>query len=528
MKATSITIMAINRSNFRNNTSGSYGGAIRIYEGTTMTVDESKFCLNTADTGGAIFANSIIMFLSNNTVVSSNKGNSGAVYLLKVKATFSHITYFNNTGSLFLSNSKAYFSGQNTFVSNHGTKQTLNQKISGFQGGAITAFQSDIEVNGKYTLVDNFAQNGGAVYATESKLYVNNQTTIANNGATEGGGGIYLYHSEINCQDGCTLELLNNSAVERGGGIHAISSSVKVYTGETHTSTSVVCFSENSAKKGGGLCLEVNAKLYVLKPYSYSSDDSLYALQFTSNTADYGGAVYVADDINSRTCASTSYTKHYTSTECFIQTLVLHGTVSSCVNLLNTEFIQNHAEISGSTLYGGLLDRCTVSPSAEVYINYDSQQPDVMSGTTYITSITNINVTSVSSGPVRVCYCNGTKPDCGSKLPPVHVPKGGNFTVSLVAVDQLNNTVTSATIHSSLNSTEGGLMEGQLTQSTSEACTKLTFNVFSPHESEELILYPAGPCKDAKLSQSRLLIHFTACRCPVGFQPKATYRNYKM
>ncbi|MGJ8945949.1 hypothetical protein AB9K17_23960, partial [Salmonella enterica subsp. enterica serovar Kentucky] len=39
MKATSITIMIITMCSFQNNTSGSYGGAIRIYEGTRMTVE---------------------------------------------------------------------------------------------------------------------------------------------------------------------------------------------------------------------------------------------------------------------------------------------------------------------------------------------------------------------------------------------------------------------------------------------------------------------------------------------------------
>ena len=526
MKATSITTMTITMCSFQNNTSGSYGGAIRIYEGTRMTVEASNFTRNTAEIGGAIFANSITQLLINNTIFAGNKGDSGVVYLLKVKATFySNSTHSNNKGSLFLSNTHANFDGMNRFISNDGSKNTTAQQLTKFEGGAITAFQSNLVLYGQFILADNFAQNGGAVYAAESKLYVHKQVFIANNNATNSGGGIYLYQSEINCQDCCRLEISNNTAKEMGGGIHAVSSSVKAYTGETQITTSVVHFSQNMAKKGGGLCLEVNAKLYVLKPYSSKmSDETLYSLRFTLNTAEYGGAVYVADDTNSVTCASTSYQTHYTSTECFMQTLVLHGAVNSNVNLVNTNFSENFAEISGSTLYGGLLDRCTVSPSAEVYIQYDYYvaQPGAMSGVEYITSITNINVKSVNSDPVRICFCNNTnKPDCHQKPPLVRVPKGSNFTVSLVAVDELNNTISNATIHSSLNSTASGLREGQLIQRTSEACTDLTFSVFSPYQSEELILYPDGPCKDAKLSQSRLVVQFTPCECPIGFQPVA-------
>ena len=523
MKATSITTMIITMCSFQNNTSGSYGGAIRIYEGTTMTIEASNFSRNVANTGGAVFANSITKLIISNAIFDGNKGDSGAVYLLKVKSTFySNTTHHNNRGSLFLSNSDARFDGRNNFIRNDGTKQTIPQQLTRFGGGAITAFQSSLVIYGHFTLDDNFAQNGGALYAAESKLYVHEQAVIANNNATNSGGGIYLYQSEVNCRDCCKLEISNNTATGMGGGIHAISSSVKVYTGESQITTSVVHFSQNSAKKGGGLCLEVNAKLYVLK--TYSSKVSLYALQFTANMAEYGGAVYVADDTNSVTCASTSYQTHYTSTECFMQTLVLHGVVSSNINLVNTNFTENYAEISGSTLYGGLLDRCTVSPSAEVYIQYDyfQAQPGAMSGAEYITSITNINVTLVNSDPVRICFCNNaSKPECHLKPPVVHVPKGRNFTVPLVAVDQLNNTVPHSTIHTLPNSTESGLREGQLKQRTGEDCTELTFSVFSPHQSEELILYPEGPCKDAQLSQSRLVIQFTTCECPIGFQPKA-------
>ena len=83
---------------------------------------------------------------------------------------------------------------------------------------------------------------------------------------------------------------------------------------------------------------------------------------FTANKADYGGAVYV-DDTNSGTCASDPKTK------CFFQVLAIH---SLHYQHLKTQsiilyFSQNYATISGSTLYGGLLDRCAVSQFAEVH-----------------------------------------------------------------------------------------------------------------------------------------------------------------
>ena len=48
--------------------------------------------------------------------------------------------------------------------------------------------------------------------------------------------------------------------------------------------------------------------------------------------------MYVSDETYSGTCASTSYTKHSTPTECFLQTLALHGRRDAQLNLVNTNF----------------------------------------------------------------------------------------------------------------------------------------------------------------------------------------------
>ena len=91
--------------------------------------------------------------------------------------------------------------------------------------------------------------------------------------------------------------------------------------------------------------------------------------------------------------------------------------------------------------------------------------------------------------------------------------------VSLTSVNY--HRIVSATVHSYLNSNKSRVGEGQLVQVVNENCTNLTFNLFSAHNFEELIMYPDGPCKDAKLSQRKIEIHFSKCTCPVGFQVKA-------
>ena len=110
--------------------------------------------------------------------------------------------------------------------------------------------------------------------------------------------------------------------------------------------------------------MEANAKLYILKhndiPIQESPDTS--TALFTGNSADYGGAVYVDDDSISGTCVSDP------NKECFFQVLALYDFYPYNVfEAKSMYFSQNNANFSGSTLYGGLLDRCAVSPFAEVY-----------------------------------------------------------------------------------------------------------------------------------------------------------------
>jgi hypothetical protein len=144
----------------------------------------------------------------------------------------------------------------------------------------------------------------------------------------------------------------------------------------------------------------------------------------------------------------------------------------------------------------------------------------MLSGYSNFLNITNATIDSISSDPVRICFCKQEYPDCNYKPPIFKAKKGATFNVSLVAVDQVNHTLPNTTIHSSLAYTEGGLGEGQLMQSTKDACTNLTYSVFSIRNREELLLYPDGPCKNANLSQSNLIVEFLPCTCPIGFQQK--------
>ena len=157
----------------------------------------------------------------------------------------------------------------------------LNETTIYQQGGAITSFQSTVFLYGTCILMYNDAENGGAIFATESKWFVYGKLLTANNTASVSGGGVYLYQSELNCKICCTTKILSNSAAKKGGGIHAISSHIKV--DDPASSFHIIA---NNAALGGGVCLEMNAKLYVLR--TAIMKECCYSVLFSTNLANYG------------------------------------------------------------------------------------------------------------------------------------------------------------------------------------------------------------------------------------------------
>lgn len=523
-----IKTVIITWSVFSQNFADLLGGAMSIYDSLsvcTVSIRISQFSKNVANFGGAIYARGSAMLISDSSF-HENMAEGGVIQIFESIILFSQtISICKNMGSLFLFSSDFTISkGSNLSFTNNSFPLPIPKGASSMQqGGAITAFQSNITLHGSCTMDNNYAKNGGAMHISQSKIFAYGSILIlANNSAMHRGGGIYLYQSEWNCKEHSTLKLFRNSAKMKGGGIHATSSLIFMDHIYNEGNVMSVQFVENSAEQGGGLYLEVNAKFYVLKRLlKFKPYDEGYTslVLFSENTADYGGAVYIADDTNSAMCASSSFKEYSAPTECSIQTLTLHGEVYD--NLFHDDiiFVANYAYSSGTTLFGGLLDRCTVSPFAEIYNSIMHYGPSALiDGVTNLKSVSTItNISEINSHPVKVRFCIDNKPDYITQSLTVYVEKGAIFTIALIALDQVNHIV-NASIHSSLSSSLGGLGENQSLQTTIESCTDMNYSVFSPHDFEKLSLYADGPCKDADLSRIQINIGFQPCTCPIGFQ----------
>ena len=382
-------------------------------------------------------------------------------------------------------------------------------------GGVINAGQTTITFRGSCHLTNNTGSTAGAVQASSgSTVDVYGTLIIAFNKANFTGGGVILYQSRLNCHYNCTLILLQNKAEICGGGIRAIRAVITIHVNRTSPNKPSIKFIENtSVNKGGGICLELGAKI-IIRKVGWIGINETFHLYYISNSANVGQAIYVDDETSYETCNLQHFLWPF-GAECFLQ-------VVSSYNLLNinsvvaVQFKQN-----GSAVFGGLLDRCTLNKNVEL----KQMKPLAIDGITYLKAISNITTNEISSKPIKLCFCreDGVQ-DCSyqqySLKDPVRVKKGQIFNISLVAVDQVNHTVKNVAIYSSLYHGGSGLGKGQLTQVTNDACTNLTFNIYSLHSFEHLILYPEGPCGNATLSQRRIYVALLPCTCPIGFQPK--------
>ena len=279
------------------------------------------------------------------------------------------------------------------------------------------------------------------------------------------------------------------------------------------------------AKQGGALFLEANSKVTLLKDYIFETEMNISALNFIGNSAVLGGAIYVDDESNSGACASNPFERNSIKSECFIRVVATHTILTANTNysLNNIDFDLNSANVSGSTLFGGLLDRCRVSLFNEVDRTIDLTDNQFLTykgdGLQYLFDISSGNTKqTISSYPVQLCPCENGQPVCGYKVhSDVSVRRGETFTLSVMAVDHVYSPV-NATIQGYLSSTESNLVSGQVTP-ISDECTNVSFQITSPQDSELLTLYASdGPCKDAVLSLLKVNVAFLPCTCPIGFQ----------
>ena len=351
------------------------------------------------------------------------------------------------------------------------------------KGGAIWAVQ------GYWNFTqNNFSNNsgfeGGGISAENCVMDFSSDNFFRNNSASSG-GAIYVNGSLLNFIS--NVRFVENSADPHfgfGGAIHAFANSEIYFGGNS-------IFEGNTAMRGGGLELAGGSKCY----FHHNTE-----VKFTGNYAAYGGAIHVSDTNQLGYCPQA-----HVKEACFFQILdqdVRFG-LSSKLCLAN-----NSATLAGDALFGGVIDNCQREPyPADYPDDYDSGEVFdllVMIEEDFETS------SDISSPPLRVCMCANDTPLCNTTSHNVSVYPGETVVINLAAVGQRNGTVPA----NLLQSFESGMDFGDHVQV--RGCTDSHYTMFTAvdQSSENVKLYPQGPCSDLE-SSLELLVHFRDC--PPGF-----------
>ena len=249
--------------------------------------------------------------------------------------------------------------------------------------------------------------------------------------------------------------------------------------------------------EGGGLSLERDSIFLFLLTVT---------IKFSNNTAQRGGAIHIRDNVQSVACTNDPLNTKLNPPRCFFD--VLSENYLEYKPLL---FEHNTAIEGGSALYGGRLDKCELdnlfaNTSLSIFHELSEFQTN------------NSNSHLITSAPFRICFCVENEPNCNYRPSAFLVQRGETFSISIAALDQADQPIP-AVIRSYILSSAGmytHLRRGDPLQQTGRSCTDLRYQVFSEDESQEVILYAEGPCRD--IGEARKSIHLTFHPCPLGFQ----------
>ena len=313
----------IKNSTFECNSAGNDGGVIRAYlssvnafetifvkamaqdEGGVFHIEQSNLTIqsndstsmvdNKASTGSILWADGSKIYV-NSAMITGNRAKFGTIHVIESTFHSLNVIFISNVGSLSAIESNVIlFNNTINDMKPSRRPNVLSPTLE--EGGAITTFQSKLTLGGNTDISSNQADNGAGIYATESKVSVRGKIAVVNNSATNSGGGIRLYKSELSLRHGSLLTVKGNIAkYGRGGGIIATGSLIKIKVTHGNLATPLITLTKNTAKEGGGVYLEMDSKVYILKSDPIKKSGNRISIDFSGNVAEHGGAVYVSDD----------------------------------------------------------------------------------------------------------------------------------------------------------------------------------------------------------------------------------------
>ena len=250
----SITFLR-NRATFRSHSSFSITGTSNFIG----NVNVNPGINNSADNGGAIAARySTLSFTGTSNFINNSANRGGAIFA-------ENTTSLSFTGtSNFINNSAnrggAIFAENTTSLSFTGTSNFINNSAN--RGGAIFAENTtSLSFTGTSNFINNSANRGGAIFAENTTSLSFTGTSNFINNSAGCGGAIHAYHILLSLTG--TSNFTNNSAKNWGGAVHLMKSTFSI------SRNTIVYWENNHARLGGAINVHDNDPLvYCIKFYT--------------------------------------------------------------------------------------------------------------------------------------------------------------------------------------------------------------------------------------------------------------------
>ena len=197
--------------------------------------------------------------------------------------------------------------------------------------------------------------------------------------------------------------------------------------------------------------------------------------------------------------------------DCFLQLVNFSFWFSPHYKIVS---INDTASKDGQFLYGGLLDKCHVVD----YVTQWQSQTHVLYNVINKYNLLDIqsfdiNKNVLSADAYTLCFCDSRADYNCNTAKQITIIRCGKFSVSVLVFSQGNTTIP-AVVLAKVSET-ARLRLNQNSQKIGADCSTLSYNMYSTEQSEELVLYPDGPCRHTGLAQA--VVNITFSDCPVGF-----------
>ena len=193
------------------------------------------------------------------------------------------------------------------------------------------------------------------------------------------------------------------------------------------------------------------------------------------------------------------------SSKCFLQPSIYPNSSDESTNIV-AYFVNNMAGEAGDILYGGYINQCYIDFNKTSLFRYISFNYTLQTGSSII-----------ASDPIGVCFCDSGQPNCSKKLIVREVFPGDSINIFVVAVGQGGGIVPGVVRAVFKEMDFKQLKDLELSQSTTQNCTSLTYTIFSRREKEQLQLTAENPGLTYTGYRIPPLINISLLPCPLGF-----------